>query len=169
MCGLKLDIQDTYQSSHGHTSCRCVDWNYARDGQTKRQLSHTSCRCVDWNNEYRPDRTRHYRHTSCRCVDWNISLPKLCSSMLVTPHVGVWIETPFTRKRLLKMCCHTSCRCVDWNKNFYANTQEDNCHTSCRCVDWNNDFVDNLFFIHVTPHVGVWIETICKKCNGIYE
>ena len=31
---------------------------------------------------------------------------------MVTPHVGVWIETPNGEEKKDELC-HTSCRCVD--------------------------------------------------------
>ena len=55
--------------------------------------------------------------------------------MLVTPHVGVWIETPFTRKRLLKMCVtpHVGV----WIETLACTSlgNRGKGHTSCRCVD----------------------------------
>ena len=78
----------------GHTSCRCVDWNFELEEEVLRALpGHTSCRCVDWNNTKLRNRINLNGHTSCRCVDWNTKLINWSSPSLVTPHVGVWIET----------------------------------------------------------------------------
>ena len=59
--------------------------------------SHTLRGCVDWNNltdkEIHPD----LRHTLRGCVDWNSPSATRWSAYLVTPFVGVWIETSYLR------------------------------------------------------------------------
>ena len=55
---------------------------------------------------------------------------------------------------------HTSCRCVDWNIVLVLTSHRKTCHTSCRCVDWNMSITLLPPSTQVTPHVGVWIETV---------
>ena len=61
--------------------------------------------------------------------------------MLVTPFVGVWIETPWEVK----------------------NRRATNSHTLRGCVDWNQDMKSKRNLRHVTPFVGVWIETFVTR------
>ena len=120
-------------------------------------------------------------HTLRGCVDWNSILITFLPRGLVTPCVGVWIETgwrkydrsPHTRHTLrgcvdwnssrstvhLPRSSHTLRGCVDWNYGGYLWSGGILCHTLRGCVDWNlnpglipSDKV-------VTPCVGVWIET----------
>ena len=58
---------------------------------------------------------------------------------VVTPCVGVWIETSVENNPLLRTLCHTLRGCVDWN--------------------FMPDYLNDLKFNQVTPCVGVWIET----------
>ena len=55
---------------------------------------------------------------------------------------------------------HTSCRCVDWNGLRRSGGDGLQSHTSCRCVDWNYFEQQEGEPLDVTPHVGVWIETL---------
>ena len=57
--------------------------------------------------------------------------------MLVTPFVGVWIETSED-----KTCDEIA-----------------GSHTLRGCVDWNTYKLDDTSNLEVTPFVGVWIET----------
>ena len=125
----------------------------------KRTMSHTSCRCVDWNKCPFVIIIKGSCHTSCRCVDWNTPNWKAGVAPMVTPHVGVWIETALNNTRLPRSLVtphvgvwietnrrtsrhpahgsHTSCRCVDWNITSAFRVVRNDRHTSCRCVDWN--------------------------------
>ena len=59
------------------------------------------------------------------------------AEVIVTPYVGVWIETKwFTLLNLLVMS-----------------------HTLRGCVDWNKESKRRSLAGFVTPYVGVWIET----------
>ena len=77
-------------------------------------------------------------HTLRGCVDWNQQLTNCVKCYLVTPCVGVWIETFLSQKLLPVTVCHTLRGCVDWN-------------LSGGCYP---------IVLIVTPCVGVWIETI---------
>ena len=81
----------------------------------------------------------HPSHTLRGCVDWNFLLLMLIIVTLVTPYVGVWIETDFQVARG-GASCHTLRGCVDWN-----------------CPEHNVAII-----VVVTPYVGVWIETWIK-------
>ena len=161
-------VQTVIQATRrGHTSCRCVDWNRKFRIKKEETLSHTSCRCVDWNINVCSRFPFPKGHTSCRCVDWNMVEARESKGNWVTPHVGVWIETWKESEKKRVNRCHTSCRCVDWNREKVNNKRDWFSHTSCRCVDWNK-LQHFLFFGGiVTPHVGVWIETIgfCNQMN----
>ena len=136
---------------------------------------------MDWNLWASCHQAVFPGHTSCRCVDWNLHLLERVTFLLVTPHVGVWIETiqewlSFLRQSVTPhvgvwietlcslvrqfACCHTSCRCVDWNIVLVLTSHRKTCHTSCRCVDWNMSITLLPPSTQVTPHVGVWIETV---------
>ena len=56
-------------------------------------MSHTLRGCVDWNGK--PAEALYYfmGHTLRGCVDWNWKHTVRFSTILVTPCVGVWIET----------------------------------------------------------------------------
>ena len=76
-------------------------------------------------------------HTLRGCVDWNLEVLLLLVLHLVTPCVGVWIETLVYKRTTHTLRCHTLRGCVDWNRIFLP-----------RCI-----------LLSVTPCVGVWIET----------
>ena len=81
-------------------------------------------------------------HTLRGCVDWNfMSIDKKLLAEMVTPFVGVWIETSETDIGLIALIRHTLRGCVDWNWNGW--------------IYWA--------YLYVTPFVGVWIETILSR------
>ena len=98
-------------------------------------------------------------HTLRGCVDWN-HIANVCDiANVVTPCVGVWIETisilsthvtsPVTpcvgvwiETGKIKLLIPTYCR-----------------HTLRGCVDWNIGRLIIRIITKVTPCVGVWIET----------
>ena len=66
--------------------------------------------------------------------------------------------------------CHTLRGCVDWNTSSYHSSYASWCHTLRGCVDWNQKELSRCLQHHVTPFVGVWIETagyaqFTTKCN----
>ena len=97
-------------------------------------------------------------HTLRGCVDWNsISLQYGLGGM-VTPCVGVWIETRSTLLAfltssshpawvcglklitiilMLHRLCHTLRGCVDWNRFCQCKVSGNGSHTLRGCVDWN--------------------------------
>ena len=141
-----------------HTLRGCVDWNSIIDNVTVFCSCHTLRGCVDWNilREYgylvtwshpawvcglklciKSINSRNRGHTLRGCVDWNmlnrffkyiLIIVTPCVGVwietsptspipivnVVTPCVGVWIETIHDRKEL-SMTCHTLRGCVDWN------------------------------------------------------
>ena len=98
-------------------------------------------------------------HTLRGCVDWNFQMAFQHTDILVTPFVGVWIETfhdiwerkiwkvtPFVGVWIETFCvtesvritfCHTLRGCVDWNLTYYATAPSVMSHTLRGCVDWN--------------------------------
>ena len=56
-------------------------------------VRHTLRGCVDWNFIRMIHNNQQEGHTLRGCVDWNHDDPKHNNLNLVTPCVGVWIET----------------------------------------------------------------------------
>ena len=62
---------------------------------------------------------------------------------LVTPFVGVWIETHRAHDgRTVR--CHTLRGCVDWNTITITCLNQLFCHTLRGCVDWNAELAEVL-------------------------
>ena len=122
----------------GHSPCGSVDWNIDRiGGQEKIETS-----LPVWECGLKP--SKWYCNTSCRrslpvweCGLKQIMVKKDWKQQVVTPRVGVWIETA-----LFTNCCVT---------NFG--------HSPCGSVDWNMMSPSETANMYVTPRVGVWIET----------
>ena len=121
-----------------HTLRGCVDWNVNRSIYKLVFKSHTLRGCVDWNfatgNIFCPT----YRHTLRGCVDWNHRI------------------TASKRQKYR----HTLRGCVDWNFFLWQLFRFAPSHTLRGCVDWNREIAGISAFSHVTPYVGVWIETL---------
>ena len=103
-------------------------------------------------------------HTLYGCVDWNSSVSTETQESLVTPCMGVWIETPWYWL-LGRPRCHTLYGCVDWNYGTYWKNNQSEGHTLYGCVDWNLQKTQNRSAFPVTPCMGVWIETIPECWN----
>ena len=82
-----------YPDYPGHTLRGCVDWNLLGDDIRSGERSHTLRGCVDWNFIRMIHNNQQEGHTLRGCVDWNHDDPKHNNLNLVTPCVGVWIET----------------------------------------------------------------------------
>ena len=109
----------------------------------------------DMYNDFKPC------HTLRGCVDWNSRISDILCCDIVTPCVGVWIET-LEKRRYHVAVRHTLRGCVDWNfiRMIHNNQQEG--HTLRGCVDWNHDDPKHNNLNLVTPCVGVWIETLLR-------
>ena len=83
-------------------------------------------------------------HTLRGCVDWNRQGRFSSCAKVVTPFVGVWIET--------EVCCIT--------------LRVPTGHTLRGCVDWNTSRLRIQLRWWVTPFVGVWIETYLIKASS---
>ena len=141
-----------------HTLYGCVDWNcfaqvFVQDGS-----SHTLYGCVDWNTDSRylqslSDKSHPVWvcglklllvhlfllllcHTLYGCVDWNFLGNAKKKWGLVTPCMGVWIETEIQRERF-RDSGHTLYGCVDWNRCLDTTFHSSGSHTLYGCVDWN--------------------------------
>ena len=119
-------------------------------------------------------------HTLRGCVDWNRLLTKNGCDCIVTPCVGVWIETYLPADVRLSPMSHPAWVCglkllqywllyihekshpawVCGLKLFAVHrTPQRIGHTLRGCVDWNTRIDAFWAFLWVTPCVGVWIET----------
>ena len=73
---------------------------------------HTLRGCVDWNQRVARGMINQYTgHTLRGCVDWNINYSLLFAVLLVTPCVGVWIETFLIMIRLKSLMSHPAWVC----------------------------------------------------------
>ena len=94
VCGLKQSPPCTVQTCWSHTLRGCVDWNVNVIRIHLRKTSHTLRGCVDWNLNFTVIRHSTLCHTLRGCVDWNkLMIPSNNAEIVVTPCVGVWIET----------------------------------------------------------------------------
>ena len=71
----------------------------------------------------------------CGLKHWKKEIEYL---QLVTPYVGVWIETQEGFRRPDNQGSHTLRGCVDWNNYNVIICCKHYCHTLRGCVDWNN-------------------------------
>ena len=97
-------------------------------------------------------------HSPCGSVDWNLCLSGFWAINVVTPHVGVWIETgrrdrkkdyweslPMWECGLKRPCprwgkaweSHSPCGSVDWNFAVIISFFVSFSHSPCGSVDWN--------------------------------
>ena len=140
VCGLKLWRASIFCFWRRHTLYGCVDWNFNFFGTGNTALCHTLYGCVDWNLTCGWIVMHANGHTLYGCVDWNYYLVTQICRYLVTPCMGVWIETT-TRMLMAKAGAVTPCMGV-WI--------ETDIHWATYRAAW------------VTPCMGVWIETFPK-------
>ena len=101
-------------------------------------------------------------HTLRGCVDWNNIWAGMRADGVVTPCVGVWIETLLWGKNKRPNTSHPAWVCGLkhllrwWFQKGYIS------HTLRGCVDWNWNALIFPTRGFVTPCVGVWIETARK-------
>ena len=101
----------------GHTLRGCVDWNTGCLSIARRtRMSHPSWVCGLKHHPYSTHRMR--------CI--------------VTPFVGVWIETPSSSEKMEMILRHTLRGCVDWNLREWSHGSLQGSHTLRGCVDWNS-------------------------------
>ena len=120
VCGLKLLIQNPLYIYWSHTLRGCVDWNFIPVMRKKH------CRC----------------HTLRGCVDWNLAVLPEAFFVVVTPCVGVWIETDAEKMMKNMSVSHPAWVCG---------------LKPLLVTSWSIESV-------VTPCVGVWIETNSWGC-----
>ena len=121
-----------------HTLRGCVDWNLMVCNTPSKNASHTLRGCVDWNNDGSYVLTGEVKsHPAWVCGLKHCSTIKATAVIIVTPCVGVWIETH--QDRLMSgMRSHTLRGCVDWNIYVYTTVLVAmDSHTLRGCVDWN--------------------------------
>ena len=93
VCGLKLFVMMAKHARYCHTLRGCVDWNLNTETLVTDDDSHTLRGCVDWNLFVVWCLFKCSCHTLRGCVDWNCKFHMRSLNLLVTPFVGVWIET----------------------------------------------------------------------------
>ena len=77
-----------------------------------RNRSHTLRGCVDWNRKIPHNgKQKHQCHTLRGCVDWNIQILNWLMLYLVTPCVGVWIETWLDGREFSTVMSHPAWVC----------------------------------------------------------
>ena len=115
--------------------------------------------------------TRYFQfcHTLYGCVDWNSNLVAQLHVCLVTPCMGVWIET-YTTARLKKWRWVTPCMGVwietrllrPWSRTWSV--------TPCMGVWIETSSSSKPSKLNeVTPCMGVWIETDYEYQNEVVE
>ena len=207
VCGLKLFLSWHIRTKIcRHTLYGCVDWNdYFVMGRLW-GCCHTLYGCVDWNISlfYRQFHGRTSHPIWVCGLKHNLELGRVfrilshpiwvcglkprypcCgpTSYVVTPYMGVWIETckdgsvhemtvrshPIWVCGLKLVCvrvqakgCYVTPYMGVWIETifetFFGNGF--NCHTLYGCVDWNSLTVALSTANIVTPYMGVWIETV---------
>ena len=79
--------------SSSHTLRGCVDWNFTIIMLSVCAGGHTLRGCVDWNFIVREKQTSQYRSHPAWVCGLKLSTPNIIDASIVTPCVGVWIET----------------------------------------------------------------------------
>ncbi len=94
---------------------------------------------------------------------WIETCPRSLSPVrwIVTPYVGVWIETPSPMAVMCWRVSHPTWVC-GLKRAYYQYITLNHSHTLRGCVDWNTIYLHFPTKGRVTPYVGVWIET--KEC-----
>ena len=121
-----------------HTLRGCVDWNCRERNEAYAKRGHTLRGCVDWNQAYREECKARAKSHPCGCVDWNKNSKTNKRLFVVTPFVGVWIETKKLRSKAYEWMSHPSWVCGLKPLGNAKGTRG----------------------YRVTPFVCVWIETI---------
>ena len=142
-----------------HTLRGCVDWNIIEARAWAIEASHTLRGCVDWNRIKKYLCFLSRSHTLRGCVDWNFRNFTYAKTRLVTPCVGVWIETYLAAHPVTAFLSHPAWVCGLKRKTsrspilLYGSHPAWVCglklktyctifyylsHTLRGCVDWNS-------------------------------
>ena len=177
------------QTGRGHTLRGCVDWNVNSSSDVDVEyLSHPTWVCglkqCQWKS-FPAVQLSHptwvcglkhgcviyincmRSHTLRGCVDWNFKNKSYGKNKIVTPYVGVWIETyqyGFYKARPRShptWVCGLKHGCV-----IYINCMRS--HTLRGCVDWNFDYLFYFCFHKVTPCVGIYGLEHCSLVGQVY-
>ena len=114
-----------------------MDWNSLAAAAAFSRACHTLRGCVDWNLYSGMMILENICHTLRGCVDWNCKAVAERRAEIVTPFVGVWIETSLNSLNALR-------EIVTPFVGVWIETPTPILVWSVR---------------QVTPFVGVWIET----------
>ena len=121
-------------------------------------MRHTLRGCVDWNPNWLKNTRVINSHTLRGCVDWNYNLGRYGNLNVVTPCVGVWIETQHVCRCCFREESHPAWVCG--LKLLCQTFQTSACVTPCVGVWIETRGLRELTAASVvTPCVGVWIET----------
>ena len=105
-----LSVFITYNESHPAWVCGLKQVNDSF--KQCRNRSHTLRGCVDWNRKIPHNgKQKHQCHTLRGCVDWNIQILNWLMLYLVTPCVGVWIETWLDGREFSTVMSHPAWVC----------------------------------------------------------
>ena len=116
---------------------------------------------MDWNFYWNNKFLHNHSHTLRGCVDWNQHIKLISSLSIVTPYVGVWIETYhqevgdiFPESHPTWVCGLKLLSCLLYVRIIKS-------HPTWVCgLKQGQDSIE-IYHPNVTPYVGVWIETIC--------
>ena len=155
-----------------HTLHGCVDWNPCNLLAFRPSLGHTLHGCVDWNFLWHGGKKVEQSHTLHGCVDWNIFWATILYRFLVTPFMGVWIETSMYPNRYkvnrvtpfmgvwieTNILPHVSMLFVSSHPSWVCGLKLETIkvarvklgHTLHGCVDWNS--IGPLFKINSVRH-----------------
>ena len=123
----------------------------------KKRLCHTLRGCVDWNNDEVNTCIDNQSHPTWVCGlkqrDWQEKMWGM-----VTPYVGVWIETLFICTSRPRAGSHPTWVCGLKLKNVEYGKEKAMSHPTwvCGLKQW---WGEHVYRQPVTPYVGVWIET----------
>ena len=115
VCGLKRIHSHKHSCIYSHTLRGCVDWNSNTWCAITHHQSHTLRGCVDWNRCISCGLIKPISHTLRGCVDWNWQPYWSGCQSMVTPCVGVWIETSNSVQTGWPISSHPAWVYMDWS------------------------------------------------------
>ena len=136
-CGLKLVARSHPGNLLSHSLCGSVDWNKKRKRYWNSKQCHSLCGSVDWNSVV----THRYKPVQQSLLMWECGLKRLPAKQCY----------PDWQSLLMWEC--------GLKRYTYMREDLQVCHSLCGSVDWNTDAILAIAKKHVTPYVGVWIET----------
>ena len=169
VCGLKLDTGISLKNVICHTLRGCVDWNLATVRTFGRAAeSHPAWVCGLKHVLYFQGNI-FWSHTLRGCVDWNFGGHTEVYCNIVTPCVGVWIETLRSEMKEMINKSHPAWVC-GLKLGSLRRIHYGRCHTLRGCVDWNNDEVNTCIDNHSHTLRGcIWIEALFTRWSSLWK